>query len=106
MEQKMELLENLKNNEEFITKLGAAEDSQSVRKVFGEYGIELTIEEAGAIINYGRECNGELDEESLDEVSGGILVSTLGTWLIYCAVVYSAATFAQIYLDSKSRKKR
>lgn len=102
MENKQIMIEKLAENEAFVKELGAAHTPEEVKAVFSRYGVEMTLEEAAAIIEAAKTgADGELSEDSLDAVSGGILVSTLGAWLVYSACVYAAATIGKMYLNRR-----
>lgn len=104
MENNQKMLEKLSKDEEFMKKLGNAVDPEQLQKAFGEYGVQITLEEAAQVIENAKALpDNELTEDDLDAVSGGILVSTLGGWLICCAVVYAAATFGKIALNRRRR---
>lgn len=102
MENKQIMIEKLAENEAFVKELGAAHTPKEVKAVFTNYGVDMTLEEAAAIIEAAKtEADGKLSEDSLDAVSGGILVSTLGAWLVYSACVYAAATVGKMYLNRR-----
>lgn len=102
MENKQVMIEKLAENEAFVKELGAAHTPEEVKSVFAAYGVEMTKEEAAVIIDTAKtNPDGELSEDSLDAVSGGILVSTLGGWLVYSACVYAAATIGKMYLNRR-----
>lgn len=65
----------LENDKEFVKAIGDMEDPYEVQKAFAEKGIDLTIEDISTI---ARTCaslaeSGELDEEVLENVSGGFV---------------------------------
>lgn len=102
MEIKQLMIEKLAEDEVFVKELGAAHTPEEVKTVFNAYGMEMTLEEAVAIIEAAQAgADGELSEENLDNVTGGILVSTLGAWLVYSACVYAAATVGKMYLNRR-----
>lgn len=100
MENKQVIIEQLAENNAFVKELGAAHSPTEVKAVFAAHGVDMTLEEATVIIEAAKTgADGELSEDSLDAVNGGILVSTLGGWLIYSACVYAAATIGKMYLN-------
>lgn len=102
MENKQIMIEKLAENETFVKDLGAAHVPEEVKTVFNNYGVEMTLEEAVAIVNAAQTgTDGELSEDHLNAVSGGILVSTLGAWLVCSACVYAAATIGKMYLNRR-----
>ena len=70
--------------------------------------LDFTVEELVAFAEVFDKVakTGELTEEDLEEVNGGCDPVTLASLLVLCAIVYVAATAAQIWLRSKSRKRR
>ncbi len=102
MENKQVMIEKLAESEAFVKELGAAHIPEEVKAVFNNYGVDMTLEEASAIISAAQTvADSELSEDSLDAVNGGILVSTLGAWLVYSACVYAAATVGKMYLNRR-----
>jgi len=74
MENMMEKLQALENDQEFNEKLGACASAAEAVKVMAAYGIECTEADLSFV------GAGELDEDALDAVSGGGLIS----WLKSC----------------------
>ncbi len=74
-----QLLEKLNADEDFCKALFTAEDAPAAQKVLNENGFEITLEEVEAFFKAGvNEMNrymdsldDELDEDQLDDVSGG-----------------------------------
>ena len=74
-------LEDLLTDREFCEKVEAAKDTNAVIKLFAEKGIAVTstqIAEAKAATANGEELN----EEMLDAVSGGVMISWWLRWLL------------------------
>lgn len=63
-------LEKLMQNEEFTKKLESAQNLDEVLAMVKEQGVEITKEEVEAALKKLDE--GELDENSLEDVAGGI----------------------------------
>ena len=63
-------MEEFEVSEELKEKLGKAENLDEVVKILTEEGLEVTKEELEAALAQGE--NGELSEEALSAVSGGI----------------------------------
>ena len=63
-------MEEFEVSEELKEKLGKAENLEEVVKILTEEGLEVTKEELEAALAQGE--NGELSEEALSAVSGGI----------------------------------
>ena len=66
----IEKLEALKNDQAFVEKLGQAKNDEEILALLDEQGIHLT---AGQL-NEARGGNGELDEDALEDVAGGVRV--------------------------------
>lgn len=65
-------LEQLLNDTEFVTMLGSSADAEEMKKIFADKGLELTTEEVNAFTDMMDNAGeAELDETSLEEVSGG-----------------------------------
>lgn len=71
MEEIMEKLNPLWEDEQFVAALAGAETDEEVLKLLGEHGIELNEEEA-AEIKAAANRQGELSEDDLEDVAGGI----------------------------------
>lgn len=95
-------MENIINNEELMKKLAAVETVEELMKVFEENSI--TLEEGVTAQQFLDTMKGtqneELNEDDLDDVSGGIIVSTTAA----AAVVAGAAGLA-LALYLRKRKK-
>ena len=65
-------MEQFEVSEELKEKLGKAESLDEVVKILTEAGLEVTKEELEAALAQGE--NGELSEEALSAVSGGIIM--------------------------------
>lgn len=83
----MKILEELKNDKEFLEKLSAAKDNDAeMAKLFNEKGIDVTEDAIKAIRNSVN--SEELDETSLDNVAGGfgliegIVIGIFGLFLL------------------------
>ena len=81
-------LEKLMQSEEFTKKLESAQNLDEVLVMVKEHGVEITKEEVEAALKKLDE--GELDENSLEDVAGGIAgwimiggeVRALAKWLV------------------------
>lgn len=76
-----EKIKALLESEGFIDKMLACEEPEQVQALFAENGIELSLEEVKAI-GAGLESalnneEGELDEDALEEVAGGVAVTAV-----------------------------
>jgi predicted ribosomally synthesized peptide with nif11-like leader len=78
-------LEQLNNNPEFKEKLEACETAEEMAALFCEEGIEVTAEQLTQAVSMvtAQNSDGELDEDALENVSGGILMESLcAAWMI------------------------
>lgn len=88
----MEKLEKVFKDEAMAAKLKEAADIDAIKAVLAEAGVELTEEELAEVVRVAAESagSGELSEDQMDEVSGGIVrtaLKALGyTWKFACHV--------------------
>lgn len=68
-------IENLAKDEKFMAKLENARGEDEVVALFKSNGVEITANELKAMLS---DEKGELDESSLDEVSGGAVAYIIG----------------------------
>lgn len=65
-------LEELLSNQKFIDALGAADKAEEVIRIFAEQDVEVTKEDAEALLAArDKATEGELNEDALDSVAGG-----------------------------------
>ena len=67
-------LNELKDNPEFREKLSQAKDLDQAVEILSQYGVEIEkeeLEKAAAMVPAGE---GELNEDALDNVSGGCMI--------------------------------
>lgn len=72
----MEKLGPLWENEEFVKALAAVQSEEDALKLFADKGVDITPEEL-AEIKANATAPGELGEEDLEDVAGGVIVSLL-----------------------------
>lgn len=66
-------LEELFSNQEFVNALGAADKVEEVVRIFAEHDVEVSKEDAEAFLAARDKApEGELSEDALDGVAGGI----------------------------------
>lgn len=66
----MKIIEQLKEDKEFLAKLGAVKDEAEAQAVFASKGIQVSQEELKAILN--GDSSEELGEDQLEAVAGGM----------------------------------
>ena len=72
-------LGELLSDQKFVDALGAADKAEEVIRIFAEYDMEVTKEDAAALLIARDEApDGELSEDALDGVAGGM---TLKQWI-------------------------
>lgn len=71
-------LETLMQNEEFNSRMEACETVEEAAEIMREYGLEVTTEQLQAALNIEKE--GELGEEALENVAGGIIMPYPFPW--------------------------
>lgn len=96
---RMEKLNELLSSESICDKLLAAENAAEARAVLAENGLDMTEEEVNALGQYVAsiskkliENGGELAEEDLEKIAGGILTETVS--------VISAASSTSLFSSS------
>lgn len=96
-------LDELKDDQEFMSKLAGCDSVDGMVALFAEEGIYFTEDELKRtmeMVSVGS-TEGELDEDALENVSGGILMSTLcAAFLISCGIA-TASNIALMYLNRK-----
>lgn len=109
-----EKMKSLMENEELMTALVEAETPEELGKVFEDSGITLedgmTVEEAFRIVKAQKDA--ELDEDVLEDVSGGMvgtIILAVGACTLASAELaflggYAYQTY-QNYKESKNKKK-
>ena len=101
-------LDELKSNPEFAAKIAAVNSPAELVAILKECGIEITTVDAENILNNAEkiiDADGEIPEELLDDVHGGIAMTTLGAILVFTQVVNFACTIASIKLNSMRRRR-
>lgn len=78
--EKIELLNKLVDNAEFMAAYHNVESKSDLQKLFAQYGVELACEEIDVFVNALTAGNDELDEHSLESVSGGIGPEKIFGW--------------------------
>ena len=92
-----EKIENLMQDTELMQKLENVKSAEEIIALLGEQGLEVSEENAQAALA-ALNSNGELSEEDLEKVAGGV-----GPWGLIAAgaVVLVVALYGTIYALSK-----
>ena len=80
-DEKAKLIVQAMEDQEFASKLYEAETEEEVMKVFSSKGIELSLEEIRELrdaASAASDENGEISEEDLTAVAGGLLLPRVG----------------------------
>lgn len=80
LEEKAIALNKLVENEEFLNAYHKVESKNELQQLFAQYGVELEKEEVDAFVSALNGGNEELDENALDNVSGGVDPVTVFKW--------------------------
>lgn len=102
----MENMEMLKNDTELMEALEKAQSAEEIAALLRAKGYEVTDENAQAAFAY-KNGDGELSEEMLDDVAGGLLIETVivGGYIIGTIAVYGTAFALSKFLGKKKGKK-
>jgi len=89
-------LKQAMNDQSFVTLLINAQTPEEAQQVFASRSIHFTLDEVKAIGASLRTCaeNGEIDDELLDQISGGIALSTVGAVVTIAASTIKIVDFA------------
>jgi len=82
-------MEEAVKDEAFVNQLAEAENAEEAQKLFESKGISLSLEEVEAIANQLKSANGELSDDALENVSGGLVTPVI---IIGGIVLYGIAS--------------
>ena len=101
MNTKLEKIQAVMENREFVAKIAAMEEPEEVQQAFAEVGIEFTLDEISYIAKQVMSGNtDELDEEQLEAVAGG--VDPITVTVVVCGLLKLGADAMAEY--NKQRK--
>ena len=103
----IEKLDALKSNPEFAQKVDYTNSADELVAILKGYDIEITTVDAENILANTKkiiDANGEIPEELLDDIHGGIAMTTLGAILVFTQIMNFACTIASIKLNSMRRR--
>lgn len=96
---KIEKVQAVMNDAEFVQKISAMEEPIDVQKAFAEKGIDFTLEEIGQIAELVANNEGEeLTDSQMNSVTGGVLAEIA---IVASGVALVANSMAEV---NKSRK--
>jgi lactobin A/cerein 7B family class IIb bacteriocin len=84
-----EKIKELFSDEAFVDSILEMETPEEVQKALSDKGVELSLEEIGTIKDTLASSDGELSENELEEVAGGVVITA--TTVICAAIIGSAA---------------
>lgn len=104
MDKKFTKVNELLAQESFLEKLETAETDEAVQKLFADNGVELTLDEIDQMCkeSVAAHESGELSEESLDSVSGGVI----GCFIVGSAAIAFYAGYGYRTFTAKNKKRR
>ena len=80
LEEKVQAVNALAENEEFLNAYRKVESKDELQKLFAQYGVALEREEIDAFVSVLNGGNEELDEAALDNVAGGAGAEDVFKW--------------------------
>ena len=100
----MNIVNTLMNNKEFMKSIAMADTVEELQALFAANGLEMTIEEIEQALESvsAQPADGELSEESLDNVNGGVVVC--GTILVTSAFVTFVGSAGKLALTYMTRR--
>ena len=99
MSAKIEKVQVLMGDAEFVKKISAMEEPEDVQKAFADNGVEFTLEEIGQIAEMATGSDSEeLTEGQMDAVAGGVLAAIA---VVASGIALGANVMAEV---NKSRK--
>ena len=100
----IEHLKELMDNEIFVQKIAKMESNEEVQKAFSEQGIDFTMEEINQVVEQLYGDDSELNEDKLEEVSGGIVITTTTLTVVGC-VAAGVSLFAGVMSEVNNNRK-
>ena len=94
----------LQANETFLCKLAEIDDAETIKKLFEEYGVDISLEDAKeALTTIEGSQKEELSDADLEDVSGGGVVSAAGKFVAWL-IGYAYETYRPKKKGKKSKK--
>lgn len=103
MDERIQKIKELLESNDFGNEIKDFETAEEFQDAFKKHGVELTLEEVDSVLVQAALANGaEIDESSLEQVSGGSIL--VGALLIAggLALSYGAGWAAGRYIRNKS----
>lgn len=105
----MDQFKALLDDEVFVRKLAQLETNEEVQKAFAEKGVDFTMEEIDQIVEKLYGDSAELDEDKLEDVSGGFVITTTTLTAIGCiaaGVSLLGGVMAEVNNSRKAKGKK
>ena len=102
---------SLQSNQSFLENIAKAADASEFKKVFSNYGVEITEEEAAEIVKNLAEVadvevtDSELNEEELDNVNGGFASVVIFGYAVPKLLIYTFTALVAVCGASAAYKK-
>lgn len=98
-------LDELNENEEFVSRMAECESIEEMVSLFGEQGIIVDADELESALKFSavQSEDGELSEDSLENVSGGIAFATLCAAWMCCNIVIAGCNFLRNTVFKKKK---
>lgn len=99
-------LDELNENEEFLSRMAECESIEEMVSLFSEQGVIVDAAELESALKLAavQSEEGELNEDSLESVSGGIAFATLCAAWMCCNLVIAGSTFLKNTVFKKKKK--
>ena len=96
-----EKLAEIFENEQFKLEVQNVETPEDFQALLAEYGVEMTLEEVEQFCEQVAVCmqQGELSEEEMEDVAGGV------PWVLVAAAVGLCAGFCAGYKSTRKKKR-
>ncbi len=103
MDERIEIIKELLASEEFGKEVAEAETTEDFQTAFKQHGVELTLEEVDSVLLQAAVASGvELNEDELENVSGGFVGTTALLLVGGVVVCYAVGWVAARVLSKKT----
>ena len=98
-------LKELFSDEAFVTSILEIDNAEDVQKALADKGLELSLKEITTIQKTLSEEEGELSEDDLENVAGGVAITSIVCGLIIGASAASGAVTLGKAVDNWTRRR-